>query len=289
MAVVNDAVSWNVFRYAADYLHFGGMLLGLGALVQSRSCQCFSRKTQVLFQLVFVTRYLDVLTDSQVMYLVFFKVAFNLITAAMLCCFVLFQHTYDAASDSCNLVAILVPTALAAWLTAEGSGFKEEAWTWSEFLEPFALVPQYIVCYRATSLRPVTVLYVLAVGGYRVLYVFNWIYKRSRWHTAYHDYTSWLGGAIECALFFDFVFRLVLKREDALGVSQLGRAVLNMDEGAGKLSEMVELRTIGRRLPYGISGPASKEGHMEDRWEASDKLMDEEGCKLLTLSEDADY
>lgn len=285
---MGDAVSWNVYRYAADYLHFGGMILGIVTVASSKSVACFSRKTQVLFQVVYITRYLDVFTESQVMYLIFFKVVFNLITAGMLASFALFHHTYDVGSDSCNIVAVLAPTAVAAFLASSGSGLQEELWTWSEFLEPFALVPQYIMCYRTKSIRPVTILYVLAVGGYRVLYVCNWIYKRFKWHSAYHDYTSWLGGGVECILFADFVMRLTQRRESALGVSFLGQALLNMDEGAGKLSAAVEMRTIGRRLPYGLSGAEGKIDENVDRWEESDKLMDEEGCKLLTLSGDVD-
>jgi len=290
--MIGDGVSWNIFRYAADYMHFGGMILGIVTVWSTKSVECFSRKTQVMFQVVYVTRYLDVLTSPQVMYLMFFKVAFNLVTASMLASFALFSHTYDMAADSCNVVAILVPTLAAAFMMSSGSGLQEQLWTWSEFIEPFALVPQYIMCYRAKSLRPAALFYVLAVGGYRVLYVCNWIYKRAKWHGAYHDYTSWIGGGVECILFIDFVVRIAKRSDNALGVSVLGQALLNMDEGANKLSEQVELRTIGRRLPYGLSGTGAKaDASLDDHsgsWDSSDKFSDEEGSKLLTLSGDVD-
>lgn len=278
--------SWNIYRYAADYLHFGGMVFGLLMIYSTRSVQGFSRKTQVLYQLVYITRYIDVITESQVRYLVFFKVIFNVITASMLMSFAIFHHTYDVVADSCNLVAILVPTFIAAFIVASDEGLQQELWTWSEFIEPFALVPQYIVLYRAKEVRRVSLLYVAAVGGYRLLYVCNWIYKRWTWHQAYHDYTSWIGGGLECILFFDFLFRILQRRDaqDALSVSWLGKVLLDIDDSAGKLSEAVELRTIGRRLPYGLSGSATK--GEEKGWDAADKLADEEGCKLLTLSED---
>lgn len=209
----------------------------------------------------------------------------------MLYMFVRLQRTYDAAADSCNLVAVLVPTAAFAYMTSTGSGFQQEMWTFSEFLEPFALVPQYIVCYRGRTLRPAAVLYVLAVGGYRVLYVGNWIYKRYMWHGAYHDYTSWLGGAIECVLFVDFVVRICQRKEvvGAAASTPLGRMILSIDDSAGKLSEKIEMGTVGRRLPYGLSGPGSKGDELERRqWDLSDKLGDEESCNLLTLSGDVD-
>merc|ERR1719454_2626006 len=110
LPAAGDGVSWNIFRYAADYLHFGGMLLGLVTVWTSKNVECFSRKTQVLYQIVYITRYLDIFTQTQVMYLMFFKITFNFVSAAMLASFGLFWHTYDVAADSCNIVAILVPT-----------------------------------------------------------------------------------------------------------------------------------------------------------------------------------
>jgi len=288
---MGDVVSWNAFRLAGDGLHLSGMLIGLRAVWSAGSVEGFSAKTQVLFQLVYVSRYLDVFTTSQSWYLLIFKFTFNLITVAMLATFVLLWQTYDAAVDSCNLLAILIPTALAAYAASAGSGFREEMWTFSEFLEPLALVPQYIVCYRAPRIRPAAVLYVFAVGGYRLLYICNWMYKRYKWHEAYHDYTSWLGGTLECLLFVDFVIRVGQKEEviGAIGASPFGRLLLRLDSGAGRLSEKIEMGTMGRRLPFGLSGPGSQDDERKKReWDVSDKISDEESCQLLTLSGDLD-
>lgn len=286
-----DAVTWNIFRLAGDVLHLGGMALGLGAVWQSRSVEGFSRKTQVTFQVMYVCRYLDIFTASQNAYLLFFKVGFNVITALMLVAFVRWSSTYDQAADSCNLVAVLGPSFLLAHLTASGSGFREEMWTFSEFLEPLALIPQYIVCYRAARVRPAALLYMLALGGYRMLYILNWVYKRYKWHSAYHDYTSWAAGAVEGVIFVDFVVRIMQRKEviGAIGTSPLGHLMLQLDEGAGRFAERVEMRTLGRRIPFGLSGRTSEDSEQERRqWDVSDKLGDEEGCRLLTLSGDPD-
>mmetsp|Transcript_17616 Transcript_17616/g.41838 ORF Transcript_17616/g.41838 Transcript_17616/m.41838 type:complete len:293 (+) Transcript_17616:83-961(+) len=286
-----DTVSWNIFRLLADFLHLSGMGFGLAAILSSRSVSGFSRKTQVLFQVVFLSRYLDIFTTHQGLYLLFFKIAFNLITAFMLWLFHKLHHTYEASADSCNLLALIVPAAVLALLSAGGDGLREEAWTFSELLEPLALIPQYIVCYRASRVRPAAVIYTLAVGGYRTLYVCNWIYKRYVWHGAYHDYTSWIGGALECIIFADFLIRISQRREviGAIGASPLGRIILQLDDSAGRLSEKIELRAMGRRIPFGLSGPGSQDDeNMRKQWDVSDKLVDEEGCQLLTLSGDAD-
>merc|ERR1719384_3118486 len=134
----------------------------------------------------------------------------------MLIAFGKFADTYDVSTDSCNIVAIYVPTAMFAYLSSAGETFRKEMWAYSEFLEPLALVPQYIMCYRVARVRPTVVLYVLGVGGYRILYVCNWIYKRYKWQGAYHDYISWFGGALECVLFVDFVLR-ISRRQEVIG------------------------------------------------------------------------
>jgi len=288
LLAAND-VNWNIFRYVADYLHFGGMLLGLATICTTRSVEGFSGKTQVLYQLVYFTRYLDVFTEVQTTYLVFFKITFNLVTATMIVLFVLFKHTYDVTADSCNLLALIGPAMVAAFMASEGTGFKEEFWTFSEFLEPVALLPQYIVCYRAPRVRLSAVLYVLALGGYRLFYVCNWIYKRYKLHGRYHDWTSWLGGGLECVLFIDFVIRILSRREALVEASFLGKTLLHLDDNAGRLAEKIEMQALGRRLPLGVSGTG---GSMQDgdheRWDVSDRLADEEGAKLMTLDGDVD-
>eukprot|EP00443_Scrippsiella_acuminata_P057823 CAMPEP_0115502568 /NCGR_PEP_ID=MMETSP0271-20121206/69016_1 /TAXON_ID=71861 /ORGANISM="Scrippsiella trochoidea, Strain CCMP3099" /LENGTH=264 /DNA_ID=CAMNT_0002931609 /DNA_START=182 /DNA_END=972 /DNA_ORIENTATION=+ len=263
------------------------MVLGLVTVWTARSVEGFSRKTQVLYQTVYITRYLDVFTQPQGLYLTFFKVTFIAITTAMLYAFSHFHTTYDASTDSCNLVAIYLPTALVAYVSSAGTGFRQEMWAYSEFLEPLAMVPQYIVCYRAPRVRPAAVFYVLAVGGYRALYVCNWIYKRYKWHAAYHDYISWFGGALECILFFDFVVRISQRKEviGAIGASPLGRILLHIDNSAGRLSEKIEMNSIGRRLPFGLSGNGlADDEKARKQWDVSDRLVDEESCQLLTMA-----
>mmetsp|Transcript_85169 Transcript_85169/g.198024 ORF Transcript_85169/g.198024 Transcript_85169/m.198024 type:complete len:293 (-) Transcript_85169:55-933(-) len=288
---MSDLVSWNAFRLLGDGLHLSGMVFGLCAIWSSGSVEGFSRKAQVLFQAVYVSRYLDVLTASQSAYLLTFKILFNLITAAMLFTFATFVHTYNATADSCNILAIVLPTAICAHIASAGTGLREEMWTFSEFLEPFALVPQYIVCYRVAQVRPAAVIYILTLGGYRALYVCNWVYKRYKWHAAYHDYVSWLGGALECVLFVDFVMRISRRDEviGAVGASPLGRLILDVDSSSSRLSEKIELSTMGRRLPFGLSGPgADDEDRLRKQWDVSDKISDEESCQLLTLACDDD-
>mmetsp|Transcript_24053 Transcript_24053/g.67552 ORF Transcript_24053/g.67552 Transcript_24053/m.67552 type:complete len:298 (+) Transcript_24053:74-967(+) len=280
-------VNWNIFRLIGDYLHLGGMLFGIFVVFGTKSLEGFSRKTQILYEVVYVARYLDIFVEHQSTYLFFFKTTYITLTALMILSFTWFPHTYNANADSCNLLAILIPALVVAYLTSHGTGSLEEMWTLSEFVEPFALVPQYIVCYRWSTLRPAAVVYVLALGGYRLFYVCNWIYKRYMWHSAYVDYVSWCGGLLECVIFIDFVLRISKRQEvlGALGASPVGRALLSADDGAGRLAEKIELKALGRRIPFGLSGSGPAGAEQESRqWDTSDRVREEEGSRLLSYS-----
>merc|ERR1740133_216701 len=68
--------SWNLFRYVGDYLHLFGIVVLLTTIVKNKSVAGISRSTQVLYFLVFVTRYLDLFDQSQTLYLVVFKMTY---------------------------------------------------------------------------------------------------------------------------------------------------------------------------------------------------------------------
>jgi len=268
--VCDGAVGWNYFRLGGDYLHFAGMAFGLLVVLACRSAEGFSLKTQVLYQLVFVTRYLDLFVEDQVMYLVVFKIMFNLVTAATIVAMLRYRDPRDSAADSCSLCAIILGVGVLADVSTIGSSLRSQLWTFSEFLEPLALVPQYIVCYKAKELRPAVGAYIAAVGGYRVLYIGNWVLKRYCWHGAYSDYSSWLSGLMETVFFFDFMVSVARQRN---ADSLLGRFVVRVDEEVGKVSEAVEMRTFGKRLDLGS---------------LSNTAADPEVQKLLALKPQAD-
>ena len=67
------AYSWNIFRYVGDYLHLFGVIALLITIAKNKSVAGISRSTQILYFLVFVTRYLDLFDHTQTSYLVFFK------------------------------------------------------------------------------------------------------------------------------------------------------------------------------------------------------------------------
>merc|ERR1712061_442600 len=108
-----------------------------------------------------------------------------------------------------------------------------------EFIEGFAMVPQYIFCYRERLGKDWgTSLYVVSLGGYRVFYALNWIYKKIQM-PHYSDIQSWIGGVIEIMFFIDFLnYRFT-------GNSMLRSAVLTVDSKINEISDKVEMKVLG--------------------------------------------
>ncbi|CAE7656973.1 NEK3 [Symbiodinium microadriaticum] len=157
-----------------------GVFALLATLAKNRSCSGISRSTQILYCLVFTTRYLDLLDKTQAFYLVFFKITYIVTSIIVLAVFYKLDATYERQKDTCSLAAILVPCSISAILLAETYQPFDILWTFSQFCEGFAMVPQYVFCYRDRLAKDVGVtLYVLSMGAYRCFYAANWIYKKA--------------------------------------------------------------------------------------------------------------
>jgi len=232
--------SWNIFRYVGDYLHLAGIIVLLMTIAKNKSVAGLSRSTQVLYAMVFITRYLDLFDHSQTAYLVFFKLTYIGTSLIALFLFYQLEQTYERRNDTCNLTVIILPCATAAMLLTNEYSVLEILWTFSEFVEGFAMVPQYIFCYRERIAGRDwgTSLYVVCLGGYRVFYALNWIYKKIQM-PHYSDIQSWIGGVIEIMFFIDFLnYRFT-------GNSMLRSAVLTVDSKINEISDKVEMKVLG--------------------------------------------
>merc|ERR1719231_127716 len=96
-------MSMNVFRLAGDLSHVASIFILLLRLVSTRQATGISLKTQELFLIVFVTRYLDLFTTFYSLYNSFMKVAYIASTTYIIY-MIRFQEPYkskyDASQDS---------------------------------------------------------------------------------------------------------------------------------------------------------------------------------------------
>lgn len=233
------AYSWNIFRYVGDYLHLFGIIVLLSTIAKNKSVGGISRSTQILYFLVFVTRYLDLFDHTQTAYLVLFKMTYIATSIIVLVLFHQLDVTYERRNDTCNLAVIIFPCITASILLTNEYSMLEVLWTFSEFVEGFAMVPQYIFCYRERGQRDWGAgLYVISLGGYRVFYALNWIYKKLNM-PHYSDVQSWIGGVIEICFFIDFLnYRFT-------GNSMLRSMVLTVDTKINEISDKIEMKVVG--------------------------------------------
>ena len=234
--------SWNIFRYIADYLHLFGVLCIIATLMKNQSCQGLSFRSQVLYLIIFVSRYLDLLDHTQATYLVFFKLFFIGSSASIVVQMYRWRQTLEMHKDTCSVLAIIIGCFIVSLFTRSGRTLLETLWTFSEWLEAFGMVPQYVFSYRDPHSKDTGVKsFILCVGGYRLFYALNWMYKRVMMGSSYHDTVSWLGGTIEILFFADYVcFRF-------FGLRSILRAfTLTLDDKVNEVQEKVELKMLGK-------------------------------------------
>merc|ERR1719158_2555008 len=223
-----------------------------------------------------MTRYLDLFDHAQTAYLVFFKITYILTSVLAIALFYQLDKTYERGKDTCSLVIIIAPCATAALLLTSEYSVLEVLWAFSEFVEGFAMVPQYIFCYRDRGAKDWGVsCYVLSLGGYRVFYALNWIYKKVIM-PQYYDIHSWIGGALEIIFFIDFIiFRFTTK-------SMLRTVALKVDEKVNEIQYKVESKVLGSSRSVSLAEESTGEsrrrraGPKEDAVELAD-AMDLEG------------
>jgi len=250
------AGSWNLYRRVGDILHLVGTVILIATLLKNASCQGVSWKAQLLYTLVFVTRYLDLPDnvtryeyqhDWHIMYLILFKLTY--ISCQLLIMFLFWKANqsgrgsgYEAHKDTCPIAIFLAPCMIIAILTSEFFTVKEILWTFSEYLEGFAMVPQYVFIFRHNRKeikkeRTLSVdYYIFCLGGYRTLYACNWIYKYFSGITVVLH--SIVGGVIEIGFFVDFLMYAII------GVSFLRNAILGLDDKLNDVQDTIELKAF---------------------------------------------
>lgn len=77
-------------------------------------------------------------------------------------------------------------------------------WCFSIWLEAVAILPQLFMLQRTGEAETITTHYLFALGAYRGLYLFNWVYRFvDEGHT---DWIAWVAGIIQTALYSDFFY-----------------------------------------------------------------------------------
>lgn len=202
----------NIFRLIGDMLHLLSVLILLGKMLRHRTAAGISLKTQFLYALVFSTRYLDLFTAFYSFYNTIMKIFF--LTTSWHICYLMrnkspWKATYDRENDTFRIRYLIVPCAALALIFHRHTMHEvfEVFWTFSEYLEAVAVLPQIFLLEYTERYDALTSHYLFALGAYRLFYVFNWIYRY-----IYEGRVVWvsvIAGTLQTLLYVDFFYHYI--------------------------------------------------------------------------------
>ncbi|CAN1131115.1 ER lumen protein-retaining receptor B [Linum perenne] len=198
----------NIFRLAGDMTHLASILVLLLKIHTIKSCAGVSLKTQELYALVFVARYLDMFTSFISIYNTLMKLIFLASTFSIIWYMKshkLVRRSYDKDQDTFRHWFLVLPCLILALFIHEKFTFLEVMWTFSIFLEAVVILPQLVLLQRTRNIDNLTGQYVFLLGAYRALYILNWIYRYFT-EPNYIHWITWISGIVQTLLYADFFY-----------------------------------------------------------------------------------
>lgn len=207
----------NIFRLLGDFFHLASIfILIVKVYGGKKSCKGISLKTQFLYLLVFMTRYMDIFSNHVSLYNTVMKAIF--IGSSGFIVYLMkfkspFCDTYDGKADYFFLPIIIVPCLILALLVNEYFSVMEVMWTFSIYLEALAIIPQVLVVHTYAKqdngfVENLTSHYVFALGAYRAFYLANWVYRFFT-EVYYRDWIVWVSGLVQTLIYCDFFYYYV--------------------------------------------------------------------------------
>lgn len=198
----------NIFRFAGDMTHLISILVLLLKIYATNSCAGISLKTQELYALVFLTRYLDLFTDFISVYNTVMKLVFIGSSVAIVWWMRwhrVVRRSYDRELDTFRHHFLVAVCFILALILHEKFTLQEIFWAFSIFLEAVAILPQLVLLQRSGNVDNLAGQYVFFLGAYRGFYILNWIY---RFLTELH-FSRWIAvisGLVQTGLYADFFY-----------------------------------------------------------------------------------
>ncbi|KAI4486115.1 PREDICTED: ER lumen protein-retaining receptor [Polistes canadensis] len=200
----------NIFRLLGDLSHLLAIIILLLKIWKTRSCAGISGKTQILFAIVYTTRYLDLINTYISIYNTLMKIIFlSASFATVYLMYIKFKATYDHNHDTFRIEFLIIPTFVLALLINHELTVVEVLWTFSIYLESFAILPQLFLVSKTSEAESITSHYLFALGSYRGLYLLNWVYRY--YAEDHYDLIAIAAGLIQTVLYCDFFYLYITK------------------------------------------------------------------------------
>jgi ER lumen protein retaining receptor len=212
--MASHAHMFNLFRLTGDMAHIAAFAFLLFRLQSANSCAGISLKTQELYLLVFLCRYVDLFTNFISMYNTIMKILFigTTLYIVYLMREPLKATTYQEVEGT-KYVTVLVPGCAFLALVLNDHSVSDSyfhcaqsfLWAFSIYMEAVAIVPQMVMLRRKKVVENLTANYIVALGFYRAMYLVNWAY---RWFVDPISGTEFMikvaAGLVQTALYVNF-------------------------------------------------------------------------------------
>jgi len=159
----------NIFRFAGDLSHLASIFILVYSIELHKSIKGLSLKTQSLYALVYITRYLDLFTTYVSLYNSLMKIFF-IGSSVYIVHIMAFKYRKSIKEDIDTFpVRYLVGGSfLLSLIFTHKYSFGEILWSFSLWLESVAILPQLFILQRTGEAENITTHYIFALGIYRV-------------------------------------------------------------------------------------------------------------------------
>ncbi|KAI1431800.1 putative HDEL sequence binding protein [Xylaria sp. CBS 124048] len=194
----------NLFRVLGDFSHLASILILLHKMTELNGCTGISFKSQALYLMVYITRYLDLFSTDSIYNLVF-KILFICSQGYIVYLMTTkYKPTHDPNLDTFRVQYLLGGAAVLAILIPYRYTISEILWAFSIWLESVAILPQLFMLQRTGEAETITTHYLFALGIYRGLYIPNWIYRYITEPNHKVDWIAIVAGIVQTILYSDF-------------------------------------------------------------------------------------
>ncbi|KAL4808919.1 ER lumen protein retaining receptor-domain-containing protein [Aspergillus unguis] len=202
-------------RVFADITHLLSKCVLIGTIHRNRSAEGVSLLTQMLYTLVFLTRYADLLRPAgwRDAYLVLFKLFY--FASSFYTIFLMMkafprtrekERAWKMALGSVGISLVLAPIVLPLLGKESNLPWLENLlWTFSIILESVCVLPQLLLLRQTTVPTVINSYYLLMLGSYRAFYILNW-FVRAVGAEHHVDLISIIFGIIQTAFYVDFAW-----------------------------------------------------------------------------------
>lgn len=195
----------NIFRFFADLSHLASILILIFAIKKNRSSNGLSLKSQILYLIVFITRYLDLFVTFYSLYNFILKIFF--ITSTLYTIYLIaYKHkmTDYEANDTFPYQYLILVSFIFSLIFTHDYDLIEIAWSFSLWLESVSIIPQLFILEKTREAENITTHFIFSLGLYRALYIPNWIYRF--YFQDYIDYIPVVSGIIQTVVYSDFFY-----------------------------------------------------------------------------------